>query len=72
MGILVQRKFLGVVDDRDKFEPQSREDVWINMRHNGTRMIAYVTRVCGAPGDTDSGHLALAYLRGGAVHDLWT
>jgi hypothetical protein len=51
MGILVQREFLVPVDDRDEFERQSREGVWVNMRHNGAQMIAYGTWAFGAPGD---------------------
>jgi hypothetical protein len=51
MGILVQREFVVAVDDRDEFERQSREGVWVNMRHNGAQMIAYGTWAFGAPGD---------------------
>ncbi len=51
MGILVQREFLVAVDDRDEFERQSREGVWVNMRHNGAQMIAYGIWAFGAPGD---------------------
>lgn len=51
MGILVQREFVVAVDDREEFERQSREGVWVNMRHNGAQMIAYGTWAFGAPSD---------------------
>ncbi|MDH3603186.1 MAG: hypothetical protein OEU26_26530 [Candidatus Tectomicrobia bacterium] len=51
MGILVQREFVVAVDDRNEFERQSREGVWVNMRHNGAQMIAYGTWAFGAPGN---------------------
>ncbi len=51
MGILVQRAFSVAVDDRQEFERQSREGVWVNMRYNGAQMIAYGTWAFGAPGD---------------------
>lgn len=50
MGILVRREFLVVPDDRDEFERQSREGVWVNMRHNGAQMTAYSTWAFGASG----------------------
>ncbi|MEE8289843.1 MAG: hypothetical protein V3R80_00045 [Candidatus Tectomicrobia bacterium] len=51
MGMLVQRQFCVASDDREEFERQSREGVWVNMRYNGAQMIAYGTWAFGAPGD---------------------
>ena len=60
MGVLVQREFTVVMDNRQEFERQSRLGVWENMRYNGAQMIAFGGWAFGGPGNVVVTHSVYA------------
>lgn len=60
MGILVQREFSVLADNRQEFERQSRLGVWEDQRNNGSQMIAFGSWAFGGDASVVVTHSAYA------------